>query len=199
MSVRKMRVMLLRIAFVPIVLAAAFVGHSWELDSTPAYVFQWLGYAFLIVGLGVRMWCMLYIGQRKSRMLVTTGPYSICRNPSYLGTFAVTAGAGLCFGNLPMTAAIILLMVPMHVVVTLAEEKHLLEKFGDSFEQYMREVPRFWIAPRLYRSPDPIDVSINAVRRAMLEAVLVLLVHPLGAVVQLLQQQGIIPVLWQWA
>ena len=44
---------------------------------------EMVGVTLAIVCIGGRLWSCLYIGSRKNRELVTTGPYSITRNPLY--------------------------------------------------------------------------------------------------------------------
>jgi protein-S-isoprenylcysteine O-methyltransferase Ste14 len=40
-------------------------------------------------GATLRLWSTLYIGGRKRVVLVSDGPYSLCRNPLYVGTFLI--------------------------------------------------------------------------------------------------------------
>ena len=85
MSFRKLRIVLLRLAFLPIVLMAIFVRPSWNQEGMGPFFVELAGYLFLILGLSVRIWSILYIGGRKSQELVTDGPYSLCRNPLVRG------------------------------------------------------------------------------------------------------------------
>jgi len=81
---RKLRINLLRLAFIPVVFIAVFVRPSWSLESTMAFTMELGGYLFLLAGLVIRIWCTCYIGSRKSKELIGEGPYSICRNPLYI-------------------------------------------------------------------------------------------------------------------
>ena len=47
------------------------------------------GYLAIVVAIGLRLWCTLYIGGSKSRTLVTDGPYSVSRNPLYFASILV--------------------------------------------------------------------------------------------------------------
>ena len=77
----------------------------------------------------------------KGHGLVTTGPYSLVRNPMYLGTFLI--GAGFILIVWPWY------LLPVYVVVFFLrfgiqirrEEKYLHGTFGPSYEAYVREVP----------------------------------------------------------
>ncbi|HAU36825.1 MAG TPA: hypothetical protein DCX07_03800 [Phycisphaerales bacterium] len=198
MSFRKMRIMLLRLAFLPIVLMGLFVWRSWSDESVTDYVVEWSGYLLLLAGLGIRIWSTLYIGSRKSKEIITDGPYSLCRNPLYLGTFAITIGASLCLENLAMLLAALLVMVPVHVGVILAEEKHLAGLFGQPYEEYLRRVPRFLVSLKNYRSPATVEVSTRAIRRVTIEAMGILLIPPIGDLIELLHARGILPALFQF-
>src|SRR5262249_35997958 len=83
----------------------------------------------------------------KGHELVTQGPYSLVRNPIYLGMFGAILGAGLVFARWwTMLAAIVLFLVGNHIRIT-AEERLLRETFGTKFDDYARRVPAFFPRP----------------------------------------------------
>src|SRR4051812_27868607 len=59
--------------------------------------FAWIAF---LGGLLFRLWPTLYIGGRKRTTLVCEGPYSICRNPLYLGSLLLTVSFGLFLQSL---------------------------------------------------------------------------------------------------
>jgi protein-S-isoprenylcysteine O-methyltransferase Ste14 len=79
--------------------------------------------------------------ERKSETLVTNGPYRYVRNPIYLGAFTFVIA-------LAFVAANWLLLLPSLVIVTVVylqignEEKMLIAKFGDQYQDYMNRTPR---------------------------------------------------------
>jgi protein-S-isoprenylcysteine O-methyltransferase Ste14 len=81
------------------------------------------------------------------RQVVAAGVYRFVRNPMYLGGFLVLVGFGLVerSGAIVIFSAIWLLLV--HLAVVLLEEPDLRRKFGSSYEQYRRAVPR-WLPRR---------------------------------------------------
>jgi len=196
MTVRKLRINLLRLVFVPVVLIAVFVRPPWSLDSTLGFAMELGGYLFLLAGLVIRIWCSFYIGSRKSKEIITTGPYSICRNPLYIGSFLLAIGVGLCFENLLILILVPAIIIPIHLIVARMEESHLESRFGEPYRLYKRKVPAFW--PRLsnYNSPDMVKINVHSIRRIAADTVGVLLLPEIEDFLELLHQHGIIPVLW---
>jgi protein-S-isoprenylcysteine O-methyltransferase Ste14 len=196
MTLRKLRINLLRLAFIPIVFVAIFVRHSWSIESTAAFVMEFGGYLFLLAGLLIRIWCSFYIGSRKSKELITEGPYSICRNPLYIGSFLLAVGVGLCFENLLILVPAII--IPVHIIAARMEEAHLELKFGEQYRLYKQKIPRFWPRFSNYNSPDMIGVNVHSIRRIAMDTVGVLLLPEIEDLLELLHQNGIIPVLWHF-
>ena len=198
MTLRKLRIDLLRLSFVPIIIMAVFVRPSWSLQSILGFAMEFGGYLLLLTGLIIRIWCIFYIGCRKSKEIVTEGPYSICRNPLYIGSFVLAIGVGLCFENLLILLLVPGLIVPVHIFAARMEEAHLESKFGEQYRTYKHEVPRFW--PRLssYHSPRTISVNVYSIRRIAADTVGVLLLPEIEDLLELLHEHGVIPVLWQF-
>jgi len=192
---RKNRIALVRAASLPVVLLAVFVRPTWDTESTVAFLVELAGYLFLLGGLAVRMWSILYIGGRKSHELVTDGPYSLCRNPLYLGTFLLALGAGLCFENLLMLAAVFVIVVPVHVWATKMEEEHLRKLFPDTYPEYAQRVPRWWPKLSNYRSKENVTVRIRAIRRIAIDTAAVLLLPEIEDLLEVLHHYRIVPVL----
>lgn len=194
-SWRKRRVVLLRLAVLPVIALAVLTAPTWPEDSLMNVGVEMLGYFVLLAGLIVRIWATLYIGGRKSHELVAEGPYSVCRNPLYCGTFLIAVGAGLACSSLTLAAAMVVVLVPAHLAVTLEEERHLLALFPESYPQYMRDVPRYWPRWRQYRSREWLTVSSHAAWRMCNNTALVLLLPAIEDLIELLQHHHIIPVL----
>jgi protein-S-isoprenylcysteine O-methyltransferase Ste14 len=81
------------------------------------------------------------------KKLVITGPYRYVRNPIYAGVYAIFLGHFLWFGYWALLIYTVLAFIGAHVFVVLYEEPTLKRKFGESYENYLKQVPR-WI-PKL--------------------------------------------------
>lgn len=115
-----------------------------------------LGWLSIALGAGLAascVWTFIVRGQGTPapfdapRQVVARGPYRVIRNPMYVGGFLVLLGYGL----VQLSTAIVLFalawIVFVHLMVVAAEEPDLRRKFGASYDDYRRAVPR-WI-PRL--------------------------------------------------
>src|SRR5512138_3514982 len=78
------------------------------------------------------------------RDLVEVGFYRYVRNPMYVGVLAMILGHFLWFGYWNLLVYAIVVFVAFHTFVTLYEEPTLKRKFGTSYEDYLKKVPR-WI------------------------------------------------------
>src|SRR5262245_16643157 len=76
--------------------------------------------------------------------LVAVGFYRYVRNPMYVGILLILLGHFLWFGYWLLLIYTVVVFVAFHVFVTLYEEPTLKRKFGTSYEEYLRRVPR-WI------------------------------------------------------
>lgn len=76
--------------------------------------------------------------------LVTTGLFSHCRNPLYLGNILMLLGVGILSNSLIFTAIIMPLFLVIYQAIVLAEENFLRGKFGAGFDEYCKKVNR-WI------------------------------------------------------
>jgi protein-S-isoprenylcysteine O-methyltransferase Ste14 len=82
-------------------------------------------------------------GQPTSKV-VTTGVFSISRNPLYLGSVAVILGVALLL-NMPWALVTLLLAVLLcHSILILPEERYLAAKFGDEYKAYLASVHRWF-------------------------------------------------------
>jgi protein-S-isoprenylcysteine O-methyltransferase Ste14 len=76
--------------------------------------------------------------------VVTTGVFSVSRNPLYLGGVCILVGIALAL-NLPWVLVLLLpAIVACHYVLIAPEERYLAAKFGEEYRAYAAIVHR-WI------------------------------------------------------
>jgi protein-S-isoprenylcysteine O-methyltransferase Ste14 len=76
--------------------------------------------------------------------LVTTGIFSHCRNPLYVGNILMLFGVGVLSNSLLYVLLVMPLFMFIYQAIVLAEENFLRNKFGTSFSSYCERVNR-WI------------------------------------------------------
>jgi protein-S-isoprenylcysteine O-methyltransferase Ste14 len=154
----------------PAGLAAVFsepylAANSWGDLSCEA-----VGWPLFILGATFRWWATLYIGDRKTYQFVNQGPYSICRNPLYFGTWLM--GIAIAFLIQSLVFGLMLLVVSVfYLGITIPNEERLLAReYPNEFSQYRQRVPRFFPRFNLYQSPDVIEVRVAGLRAEFVRA-----------------------------
>ena len=111
-----------------------------------------IGFGITVIGQLIRIITigLVYIirGGKNRRVhaetLVTTGIFSHCRNPLYVGNILILAGLGVASNSLIFMAIATPLFLFFYQAIVLAEENFLRNKFGQEFDDYCSRVNR-WI------------------------------------------------------
>ena len=75
---------------------------------------------------------------------ITTGVYSISRNPEYFSVFLQYLGIGISGLSWVFILCAVAWILSFHIAVKQSEEPSLIEKYGDAYREYMNRTPR-WI------------------------------------------------------
>ncbi|MCL5103946.1 MAG: isoprenylcysteine carboxylmethyltransferase family protein [Armatimonadetes bacterium] len=105
-----------------------------------------IGLPFVILGEVVRVWSAGYLSKLSN--LITSGPFALCRNPLYIGSFLSCLGYCFMCNRIEAWIAGVGLFWLFHGGAVSYEEKLLSKKFGEAYTQYCRSVPRFVPRPR---------------------------------------------------
>ncbi len=124
-------------------------------SPTPAQaLFATLGAALVLIGWAFQIWAFLSWpslfaghGILDDHRLLTRGAYAVVRHPVYLGAFLIWLGLGLAFSNWVVLAIAIVYVIPIYLLYLRAEERMMLESFGDEYRDYCGRVPL--LVPRL--------------------------------------------------
>lgn len=127
------------------------------------------GYLLVATGTYIRIYSAVFIYGRKTTTLVTSGPYSVVRNPLYLGSLLAAIGLGLVSENLLFLGLIVLMFVAYYPWVVLGEEDRLRTVHGSDFEAYCFSTPRFIPAFRLFHEPEFYEVNTRKLKWAFLD------------------------------
>lgn len=155
------------------------------------------GIALILIGIGGRLWSILYIGGRKSAELVSSGPYSIMRNPLYFFSTIAAAGIGSQTGSLTVAIAAMLLCALAFYIVALREERYLKAVLGPPYLEYVAQVPRFIPNPRLFKDQAEVTFRPRIFKNTLLDGLALLIPVPVFELIESGQESGLIPVLFQ--
>jgi protein-S-isoprenylcysteine O-methyltransferase Ste14 len=140
-------------------------GIPWLLlgqSSSPGPLFPsyWLlGFLPLLLGGGLYLWCaaaFTFIGKGTPApidapiFLVKAGPYQWVRNPMYLAVLSMVIGQAILFRSFLLVGYALLVWGVVYLFVVFVEEPSLRHQFGESYESYLRTVPR-WLPRFLLR------------------------------------------------
>ncbi|HEY3243133.1 MAG TPA: isoprenylcysteine carboxylmethyltransferase family protein [Phycisphaerae bacterium] len=125
----------------------------------------------LATGAALRLWSTMYIGGRKSETVIAEGPYSLCRNPLYVGTFLLGLSLGLFLKSLTVVAAVSVGMLVYASATIPAEERFLNERFGDAYRAYCAKAPRFMPGLGRFHASETVEVNLRALRKELKAAV----------------------------
>ena len=137
-----------------ITILSIYISEKGFLNSGKVYELK--GFMLLIgavcITLGIVLWIKAVISQKmvkaiKNNKLLTTGVYSIVRNPIYSAFYFVLTGLLLIEANLWLLILPIIFWIYMTVLLKLTEEKWLLDAFGEEYIKYCSSVNRVfpWI------------------------------------------------------
>lgn len=184
----------LRLLIAALLLGMPFVRSSFpreELHET----LEAIGQLLILIGIFGRAWCTMHIGGQKFSELVTTGPFSVSRNPLYVFSLIATFGAGLQTGSV-IFAALALMCVWLVLDATVRrEEAALRRRFGESFGAYCTRTPRYLPRTSSWRAQSMVTVNMALFYRTILDGFLFFLIVPVAELVDWLQDLGHLPVL----
>ena len=148
---RHARAVLLLPFVVTIVVPALIVAWTEDVRFWWGSVF---GLALLAIGLVLVVWTIRLFSTAGGgtlapwdppRMLVVLGPYRHVRNPMISGVAFVLAGETILLGSPPLALWFAAVVVVNAVYLPLVEEPGLRRRFGEDYDLYAANVPR-WLA-----------------------------------------------------
>ena len=130
--------------------------HAWLIGPL-----RFLGIFPMILGVFFYLrcaWDFTFIGRGTPaafdppRRFVATGLYRIVRNPMYVGITLILTGEAIAFGSTTLLDYASLLWLGFHLFVIYYEEPTLKKKFGKTYEEYFRVVPRWIPMMKIYKT-----------------------------------------------
>lgn len=87
---------------------------------------------------------------KETSQLVTTGPYSICRNPMHLGIFLYYTGFACALNSLVSLIVPVAVLCGAYIMAIFLDEPRLERDFPQEYAAYKAQVPRFM--PKIFKA-----------------------------------------------
>ena len=152
------------VVLIPAALVALFSAPSVPRGSTLDVVCRVTAWALFLAGAVLRFWATMYIGGRKRDMIVSDGPYSLCRHPLYLGSLVMTISAGIFLESPALLAAAAIVAVAYLTTTVPQEEAVLAREHPRGWAEYARQVPRLVPRSMAWWTPARITVDVRSLR-----------------------------------
>ncbi len=195
--IAKSRLFVSRIFGLLIIFLILFTDNSFEQGKVVDIVFEMSGLLLLSICSFGRLWSLIFISGYKNDVLITEGPYSIVRHPLYFFSLIGAFGLGLASENVLVLVLIVVFYIFYYPFAILAEEKKLTAKFGQDYVEYSKRTPRLLPKFSLYKEPQSYNVTVTKLVRNFTESILFIWAFILMHFVEMLQDSGVLPVLWR--
>ncbi len=144
----------LPIAFVLYSFREPILYHEVAL-GVPLFV---LGITAVSAGIALHAWTAKLLGikatigftelkpdnEAEKQALITSGPFSVVRHPSYWAHTSIITGIFLITGIIAVGIVAVIDLGITYFITTELEDKELIARFGDQYREYQRQVPKFF-------------------------------------------------------
>jgi protein-S-isoprenylcysteine O-methyltransferase Ste14 len=174
----KYRMYFLRVSILLLIILSVtnndFRAYTLEITTIESLQMSILGFVMVVFGSFGRIWASLYIEGNKTKNLVTSGPFSMVRNPLYFFSLIMLLGFSLALKAIYLPLALLLIFVIFHIPTIANEERKLRKNHGDKFESYMKSTPR--LIPNIfnYKRPETgekVLVKISRINGVLIEVI----------------------------
>lgn len=130
-----------------------------------------IGFGLVVTGAVGRIYTTAFLGGHKNKNLITEGPFSKVRNPLYV--FSIIGVAGIAF----LTARPLIIIIAPALTIWIyhylvkREEGFLLNEFGEPYQNYLNNVPRFIPNLSLKGSAETITTNPKLLYTAVLDSI----------------------------
>ena len=120
------------------------------------------GALILVAGVALQIWTLLLlkfpvimgmpeVTAKVRGELVTGGPFSVIRHPTYVSHTLMLLGVFLMTGVAATGAVALVDLLIVNVIIIPLEERELAERFGDEYERYRQRVPSRFFPRKFHR------------------------------------------------
>ncbi|HOD34884.1 MAG TPA: isoprenylcysteine carboxylmethyltransferase family protein [Syntrophales bacterium] len=195
-TIEKFRIPISRLLVVALIIFILLSANRWEDTYVASLLFASGCFLVAIASLG-RLWCSLYIGGYKKNVLITDGPYSICRHPLYFFSFLGAVGVGLSTETFLITFVITFSYAMYYKYVIHSEEAVLLKKHGNAYKNYRDVTPALLPKLSLLREPETYTVNPRVFRKHAFDALWFVWIVGIIEIIEAFHELGSLPVVFK--
>ncbi len=192
--IQRIRKWAIGLSLLAVVVMAMFTASWWGAGPTHEGV-EAVGLGAIVLSIVGRAWCSLYIGGRKKAEVVSTGPYSLSRNPLYVFSYAGAFGIGAQTGSMTIACLFVLIAVVVFHFTIAQEEAWLSAEFGESYSAYMARTPRCGPDFSKWRDEEVLSIRPRFFLTTLRDGLVFLLAIPIFEGVDMAQAAGWLPIL----
>ena len=157
--------------------------------SSFSYPYFIIGIGLIVIGESIRIYGVRFAGgatrtrEVGAPSLCTSGPYSRCRNPLYLGNMIIYYGVVLMAGGQflwPLLFIVLVFFTLQYSMIISLEEETLVKLFGNEYRLYRESVPKLFprISPWLgndKRVPLTIIQTLKTEKRTLQNIIIIII------------------------
>jgi protein-S-isoprenylcysteine O-methyltransferase Ste14 len=125
----------------------AMVAYIVMMIFTPLHInypIFLIGAIIYSTGYIIEMSALYYFRITPSGQPVVGGPYRLSRNPQWVGLFLVLLGSAIAARIWLYIGAVVIVGFIYHIQI-LDEEAACINKYGESYREYMNRIPRYFL------------------------------------------------------
>jgi protein-S-isoprenylcysteine O-methyltransferase Ste14 len=119
-------------------LVAFFLPHMVVPPDRPLQILRIAGSVLFVAGLGIFLICAIqvYGGKIFKRGPAKWGCYAVARHPQYVALAMAALGMSIMWPRF-LTLALFAIMLFLYYLLAVSEERRMLARFGDSYQEYL--------------------------------------------------------------
>ncbi len=119
------------------------------------------------------------------------------RNPLYFFSFVGALGLVLMTHSIVIAALLLIFYVGIYPFVVAKEESNLHELFGESYQDYCDNTPRFVPSIKLYSTDTKVPADANRMEKSLFDSGCFVLAFIALSGIRMAHDSGLIPVLFK--
>lgn len=192
---QKKRIKLLQVLGLFAIATLLFSRPVWMEDQPMREVLEFSGYLLVFICVFGRLWSILFVGSRKNSELVTSGPYSMTRNPLYFFSTLGVIGIGLACSSIIVAMFLGGLSYLVFSFTAQKESAFLKDKFAGEYQAYAQKTPMFFPNLRLYKDGGETTFSPKALFKTFIDVLVFIIALPLIEGLEILHESEQLPIL----